>query len=141
METKICTKCGKEKPLSEFSKNARKRDGYQCACKECMAEYNRIHYLKNKEIYNIKAANQSKECVEYMRSIKEQLKCSKCGENRWWMLDFHHINPKEKENTVANLAHSGSIQKVKNEIEKCIVLCANCHRDEHYQQKLKSKQD
>ena len=48
METKLCTKCGKEKPISEFSKSARRADGLQRYCKSCMAEYNRIHYRKIK---------------------------------------------------------------------------------------------
>lgn len=121
METKVCNKCGKEKPISEFSKNSRKRDGLQTACKECMAEYNRLHYQKNKEIYSAKAKENIR---EYIHSIKSQLKCSVCGEDRYWCLDFHHTNPSEKEYNISSLVRDGSRQKIEEELKKCIVLIA-----------------
>ena len=139
METKLCTKCGKVKPISEFGKNKSKKDGLQSHCKECVKEYKKKHYSENKEYYLEKARTYRQKCREDLNDYKNTLKCSICGEDRWWVLDFHHLDPSEKESTVANLAHNGSIQKVKNEIEKCIVLCANCHRDEHYQQRLRNK--
>lgn len=94
METKVCNKCGKEKPISEFSKNSRKR--WFTNSKECMAEYNRLHYQKNKEIYSAKAKENVQNIREYIHSIKSQLKYSVCGEDRYWCLDFHHTNPSEK---------------------------------------------
>ena len=92
METKVCNKCGKEKPISEFSKNSRKRDGLQTACKECMAEYNRLHYQKNKEIYSAKAKENVQNIREYIHSIKSQLKCSVCGENRRRIKEVYSAN-------------------------------------------------
>lgn len=132
METKICIKCKKEKPYAEFSKNKSKKDGYQSVCKECMAFYNKMHYINNKEIYIMNSKKQTQVCKEYIKSIKENLQCARCGEKRFWVLDFHHINSNEKENDIATLVHNGSIKKLKLELEKCTVLCANCHRDEHY---------
>lgn len=67
-------------------------------------------------------------------NIKSYLRCSICGESRLWVLDFHHVNPDEKEDSISNLVHTGNIDKIKKEMEKCIVLCANCHRDLHYKQ-------
>lgn len=58
-------------------------------------------------------------------------KCSCCGYNKSYSaLDFHHINPEEKEFTIAKNT-SLSWKKMKAEIQKCILLCANCHREEH----------
>lgn len=108
METKICSKCKKEKPVSEFGKNKAKKDGLQAECKECKSAYNKLHYQKNKETYLAKARESSKECEDYIREIKSSLKCSICGEDRWWVLDFHHENPDEKESCIATLAHNGS---------------------------------
>lgn len=54
-----------------------------------------------------------------------------CGEDRIWCLDFHHTNPSEKEGSVFHMIQAPN--KLKSELEKCIVLCANCHRDVHYQ--------
>ncbi len=58
--------------------------------------------------------------------------CAECGEDRPWCLDLHHINPDNKR---FSLSHNGgrySLQAIAREISKCIVLCANCHRDLHY---------
>lgn len=49
------------------------------------------------------------------------------------MLDFHHIDPKIKTKTVARMtSNSTSNIKIEAEIDKCIVLCANCHREFHF---------
>lgn len=47
--TKICTKCGKEKPISEFAKDKRSGDGYTYWCKECRNEHNRKYLKENPE--------------------------------------------------------------------------------------------
>ena len=74
---------------------------------------------------------------EEIREVKKQLSCVKCGYNKCVeALDFHHVNPQEKENTVARMiANSYGIEKAYEEIEKCIVLCANCHREFHFLEK------
>lgn len=59
-------------------------------------------------------------------------KCEKCGYNKDlpWVYDFHHINPNEKDFKISNF--SGSEQKMKEELDKCMMLCSNCHRETHY---------
>ena len=64
-------------------------------------------------------------------------KCQKCGESRGYVLDYHHIDPNQKENTVARMTSNNyTLDKVYVEIEKCICLCANCHREFHYLENL-----
>lgn len=130
METKHCNKCGKDKPISEFSKNASKKDGLQSMCKECTKEYKKLHYATHKEDYKNRNKAYREHNREWVNSIKSKLKCSICGEDRIWCLDFHHVNPDEKEGEISHLIDSPN--KLKIELEKCIVLCANCHRDIHY---------
>ena len=59
-------------------------------------------------------------------------KCVKCGETRPHILHFHHINPENKEATPAQLLGDSKVDQFFEEIEKCILLCANCHGDFHY---------
>lgn len=67
----------------------------------------------------------------------EYRKLLKCEISDWRVLDFHHIDPTQKLTEVTNLVQSGkSKEKIMNEISKCKVLCANCHRIEHYEEKL-----
>jgi len=55
--------------------------------------------------------------------------CTSCGETNPIVLEFHHLDPKTKRNDVSNMAtHGYSIESIEKEIEKCIILCANCHR-------------
>lgn len=71
----------------------------------------------------------------WFRNYKKTLKCSKCPEKHPACLDFHHLNPADKTDTVIRLVHNGaSKDRILAEMAKCVVLCANCHRKEHYMQ-------
>lgn len=68
---------------------------------------------------------------EKLIEYKKTQKCSKCGEDRWYVLDFHHNGEKDK--AISTLVSGGySWKRVEEEIKKCIVLCANCHRELHF---------
>lgn len=62
---------------------------------------------------------------------KRTLFCEQCGENDPDCLDLHHINPKEKDYSFAVLRGKPMNERFFNEVAKCIVLCANCHRKLH----------
>lgn len=118
METKICTKCGKELPIEDFNWRNKEKGTRRSECKTCHADF-------MKEVYE----NKKKTVAE----IKKNLKCAKCGEEREYCLDFHHADPNEKENTIARMTSNNyRLDTVLNEIKKCIVLCSNCHREFHY---------
>ena len=59
-------------------------------------------------------------------------KCLKCGETRPHILHFHHTNPENKVDAPSRLLADSQINQFFIEIEKCILLCANCHEDFHY---------
>lgn len=59
-------------------------------------------------------------------------KCRKCGETRQHVLDFHHINPRERDETPSRLLANSKLKEFFFEIEKCILLCSNCHQDFHW---------
>ena len=65
-------------------------------------------------------------------------KCSKCGYNKCVnALEFHHIDPSKKDFGIGNNGHTRSWNKTKIELDKCIIVCANCHREIHYELNLK----
>ena len=88
METKICTKCKKELPIEDFNWRSKEKGTRRSECKYCHTEF-------MKKIYEDKK--------EFVANIKSQLKCQKCGENKDYMLDFHHLDPSEKETTIARM--------------------------------------
>lgn len=60
--------------------------------------------------------------------------CSRCGYNKYYgALEFHHTNPDEKEHSWSSLRRM-SWGRVIDELEKCELLCANCHREHHAKQ-------
>lgn len=68
--------------------------------------------------------------------ILSKLSCERCGETHQGCLDFHHLDPEGKDAPVGEmLANLKSKESILAEISKCIVLCANCHRKEHYNQR------
>lgn len=69
----------------------------------------------------------------WLKEYKKTLKCSRCPESFWACLDFHHKNPEEKEFEIREIVDKGvSMARILKEIAKCDVLCANCHRKEHF---------
>ena len=95
------------------------------------AEYSREYYLINKE--KVIARSRVTRAIGKARwdTFKRTLKCTQCGFNHPAALDFHHVNPSEKENIVSHLVSQGSFAAAMEEVQKCIVLCANCHRVHH----------
>ena len=64
-------------------------------------------------------------------------KCVRCGYSKYpEVLEFHHKDPLKKEFNVSAKGHCRSWDRVKEEIEKCDLLCANCHREIHVEMKL-----
>lgn len=58
--------------------------------------------------------------------------CQNCGYNKYsGALEFHHLNPEEKDFSLTASSPSRSFDRVKKELDKCILLCSNCHREEH----------
>ncbi len=75
-----------------------------------------------------------KEKKQKIDEHKKELECITCGENRPQCLDFHHED--EKTETIANVHNRGwSWKKILEEIQKCTVLCANCHRILHWEER------
>ena len=118
METKICTKCGVEKSIDDFHWRNRKFGTRRSECKECHNAQMKIRYKENKKQINL---------------LKEEKSCKKCGYNKCIQaLEFHHIDSNDKTDTVARLSTHSNIKKAIEESKKCIILCANCHREYHY---------
>lgn len=105
--------------------------------KEKNKEYQKKHYSKNKQYYKDKSVARKIVLREKIDEIKSKLYCIECGENDLSCLDFHHINKDNKEIEISTaLSRGWSFNKILLEMEKCIILCANCHRKLHHNEKL-----
>jgi hypothetical protein len=102
-------------------------------------EYSRKHYVNNQE--KTKLATKTTKTREKAKwyLYKSTLKCEHCGFNHIAALDFHHEDPATKTESVHRLISNGQYGKAYEELKKCIVLCANCHRIHHHEDRIKKK--
>lgn len=92
-------------------------------------EYHKKYYELNKQYYFDKARQHQVRKREWFQNLKKNLKCIKCGEKTPICLDFHHRDSSQKLRCVTKMVmDSCSKERILAEIEKCDVLCANCHR-------------
>ncbi len=96
-------------------------------------EYQRQHYLRNQKLYKDRARisriKTRAERREYVKNLKESSPCMDCGVYYpYYVMDFDHRGL-DKEEAVARLVNSGGMKKLLAEIEKCDLVCSNCHRE------------
>jgi hypothetical protein len=104
--------------------------------------YWREWYSRNKHRSDYKTKDKAtkkrirKERSNWWVEYRKTLRCERCGIADYRVLDFHHLDPEQKDIEVSNLvARAASKQKIFSEIEKCKCLCANCHRIVHWEEK------
>jgi len=99
-------------------------------------EYHRKWYLLHKKTVCDKSNKRGEEIRVWFKTYKSQLKCSVCGENHPSCLDFHHNF--EKNQCINEMVKNRvGKERILKEIEKCSILCANCHRKFHYDELCK----
>lgn len=109
----FCVECGKKLSHNNTS-------GF---CKNCKPEAKKKSFLisefrRKRKIF----------LVEYKGG-----KCEICGYDECvWALDFHHLEKEEKKFSLSRSGNTRSLEKDKKEVDKCILVCANCHREIHY---------
>ena len=126
---KKCYTCDVDKPFEMFYKNSRRADGYQHQCKACANEASAESEKRKPEKYRKIRKKASHNLRVKMRDYKTERGCQHCGINHPAVLELHHTDPSVKD---IHPSDSGSFKMFLQEAEKCIVLCANCHRKVHY---------
>lgn len=132
---KLCISCRETKDVSEFYPSKIHTDGLFPYCRMCNIIKTRLYY---KEKYKQKAYEKNITSRDKLRLLVEsyKTKCSKCGEERKYCLDFHHRDGEEKESAIAQIPYRHfSIERAKKEIEKCDIVCSNCHRELHHNER------
>jgi len=158
MNVKTCNKCHIEKLLTEFYKCKKFKDGLDYTCKVCSKQNSRQHYIKNKDKIDLhnkqwslkhkeeKRLQDQQRYLNNKEEIKKQCKqryldykqkllkfkkngCMVCGYNKCSRaLEFHHLDPSKKEHTIANIRSKDTLT---TELDKCVLLCSNCHQEVH----------
>jgi hypothetical protein len=130
MDSKICRVCEIKKHFIFFSQAKGNRDNISNRCKDCDTVYQQEYRKANGE--EIVHRSRMKRVSRKLQAIDRfGSKCSTCGLSYHpSCYDFHHLDPSKKEFTIGeNLLVSQ--ENFTAELDKCIMLCANCHREAH----------
>jgi hypothetical protein len=127
-----CRKCLSELPQKQFYFNKTKAS-YERWCVECHRQYRREHYRLNMAAYVAKSKKNKALTITKISAVLNDLKavpCMDCGGNFPVIcMDFDHRDPKHKVLAVSGMRGRGwSLERIREEIAKCDVVCSNCHR-------------
>ena len=118
---KKCTKCLNDKPREEFYKARNKKNNnpeWDCRDSQCKPCRLGSASIRRKAIKAL--------AIEYMGG-----ECVDCGlVDDACVYDFHHLDPSKKDFSVGG--NVLAFETMKPELDKCILLCSNCHRKRHY---------
>ena len=113
---KTCISCQTVKPINQFYLT--KTGKIFSQCKQCSAKTANDYHRETK-----------RKCIEYKGG-----KCQECGYDKHQAaLQFHHRDPSQKDYTIGTFKKS--FDDCKTELDKCVLLCANCHIEEHSKHK------
>lgn len=125
----------KEKNIDKYRESQRAYAERQRASdpdhREKQRSYQKSSYERNKVPYQMRAKRTYLATRKLLVEYKKTCRCSRCGESDFRCLQFHHLH--DKNHAIADMVRRGfSFANIMKEIEKCEVLCANCHSKEHY---------
>ena len=122
---KICKTCKNSKSLNDFYTNGRNADNsqkFKPSCRLCENSKNmRVKLLRY---------------IKVLKTFNREYKCERCGyDDNYAALEFHHINPKEKNVELsrvgATISEARLTSILEEELPNIEILCANCHREYH----------
>jgi hypothetical protein len=130
VETKTCYRCHEVKPAAEFAWRRKQRNQRDSFCRPCRSAYGKEHYEANKQRY-IEQARASKEAIRlertrYLLEFFAAHPCVDCGETDPVLLEFDH--QEDKSFAIGAKLVQFAWQRILDEMAKCEVVCANCHR-------------
>jgi hypothetical protein len=112
---KPCVNCNEVKPKTEFYNNGSRSRGY---CKKCLSKYHQDRIRKVKIKMVLYKGGECERCSLKLES------------SHYSVFDFHHLDPSTKDPNFSGIKFQ-KWETIKNEIDKCRLLCSNCHRITH----------
>ena len=118
-ELKKCVSCGKEYPIASYPTAGMKKGKFyrRRKCQKC---YHGVKVIRRQNIR------------KWVKEYRKKCECKHCGTKDFRVFEFHHVLG-DKDFCIGDGIRRGyALEKIERELKKCICLCANCHRIEHY---------
>ena len=93
-------------------------------------------YQRNKATVIARANKRKTEMRLWVREYKKTLSCIQCGQNHPAVLDFHHVVRRPDNRKLRDLIATSTQNRILEELKKCVVLCSNCHRIHHWNERV-----
>ena len=122
-----CSRCREEKENKEFYVNRTRLNGFQSECKKCLKS--RYRYKGNEDKYKEWTRMGNERLDNLVNGLKNN-PCTDCGKKYpHYVMEFDHIKDEKFMGICQMKNRRMSIEKIKEEISKCELVCANCHRE------------
>jgi hypothetical protein len=125
---KNCSKCKLSKEDNEFNWRFKNKNRRQSVCRECQNKINIEHYKNNSEDYKKRARAFKNSLTEKFAEWLSDKSCVDCGENDPVVLDCDHVRGHKLFGIASMLNNTKPWEIILEELNKCEVRCANCHR-------------
>jgi hypothetical protein len=100
-------------------------------------ESKRKHYYKNKQAYKDRANRRKEELRQYLRKMKEAGSCADCEKKYpYYVMEYDHLDSEKKTRCVSISVNYGSFKTLQKEIDKCELVCSNCHKERTHQRRI-----
>lgn len=126
-----CKKCFILKPETEFGRKTKTQ--LHSYCKPCVRQHSKEHYRNNTKGYRDRIDAKKSFLRKLLIDLKNDKACMDCGIiYPYYVMDFDHRDASTKIAEVSKLVSNGELQALLDEIAKCDLVCANCHRRRTY---------
>lgn len=134
---KKCNICNELLHNTCFSRDKTTKDGLQRKCKPCQKNLSNKHYKNNKQKYADNLKKRRFKVRSVIKCLKETTPCTDCKiQYPFYVMQFDHL--RDKEFGISHAVKEQTLSRILNEIEKCEIVCANCHAKRSYQRILQN---
>ena len=147
MKTKVCNKCKQENSVDEFyvRKDTNNGNGVSPCCRICDSQRKKIWKLNNPEKHRNSQQKSDKKRYPIKKNVRYERRSwalytlggecvdggLKYNGNNSNSFDIHHLDPSKREFKISGSKLDKSLESLKKELDKCVLLCSKCHKQRH----------
>lgn len=130
---KNCNSCKQTLSLESFAKNRSKEDGFSSTCRSCASIQRKKWYNSHKDTHKVSSKKNKRKYTDQLRAYKHNKPCTDCGvPYPYYVMEWDHLPGTTKEANLSRLLQTNSKKRFLEEIKKCELVCANCHKIRTY---------